>query len=204
MPVRILNFAGKDFENDPFLQFVKWFNERSIPVYEESGSVVLSTASAGGRPSARVVLVKEFSSRGFIFYTNYGSRKAEQISENPSGALLFNWPEVHRQIRIEGRIEKISESESIRYFRHRKRESQLSAWASEQSRPVTGRNYLESRMDTYKIMFRDQPVPKPPGWGGFILIPDWYEFWQEGKHRLHDRISYSLVAEGWRIQRLAP
>jgi pyridoxamine 5'-phosphate oxidase len=189
---------------DPFIQFSKWFSERQPPAEEETGTAVLATSGIYGRPSARMVLVKEFSRKGFVFYTNYGSRKAIQIFENPYGALLFYWPEIHRQVRIEGEIKKVTVSKSTAYFRKRKRESQLSAWASDQSRPVPDRSYLESRVEGFGTRFKDRIVPRPPRWGGFILMPSWFEFWQEGEHRLHDRISYTLIGNLWKIERLAP
>jgi pyridoxamine 5'-phosphate oxidase len=204
MPDEILIFAGEQANNDPFLQFTKWFEMRKVPVSEESGASILATADATGRPSSRVVLVREFDKNGFTFYTNYRSRKAAQISENPFGALLFFWPEIHRQVRIEGKIEKVPESRSSIYFSKRSRESQLSAWASEQSKTLTDRNILDARMAFYRDKFRDQPVPKPPGWGGYILLPDRFEFWQEGKDRLHDRISYYVSGDSWKIERLNP
>ncbi len=199
-----LKFSGKDITPDPFDQFSRWFEERPVPRHEETGASVLATSGPSGQPSARMVLVKEFGKEGFVFYTNYLSRKANQIAFNHSGALLFYWPDVHRQVRIEGRIEKIPESRSVDYFHKRQRESQLSAWASEQSAPVPGRAYLESRMGSFRTKYRDHDVPKPPDWGGYLLVPSWFEFWQEGADRLHDRISYTLEENGWKIERLAP
>ena len=191
-------------DKDPFIQFSRWYDERPVPLNEEIGTSVLATSNIFGRPSARVVLVKEFNNDGFIFYTNYGSRKAVQISENPYGALLFYWPDVHREVRIEGKIEKVSDLMSAVYFSKRNRESQLSAWASEQSKTIPDRKYLDARLEVYRESFRDKPVPKPPWWGGLILIPSYFEFWQEGKNRLHDRISYYLYDGVWNVERLAP
>lgn len=204
MPDKNNGLSEQYIDPDPFNQFSKWYSERIQPSFEESGTCVLATSGADRRPAARVVLVKEFSEQGFVFYTNYSSRKAIQISENPFGALLFHWPEVSRQVRIEGRIEKVPESKSALYFSRRKRESQLAAWASDQSRPIPDRKFLENRVDLFKRKFKGDPVTKPPGWGGYILIPVWFEFWQAGKDRLHDRISYRLVNDAWNIDRLAP
>lgn len=201
---RVVELLEKNIDKDPFAQFSKWLNERVQPPDEESGAAVLATSGSDGQPSARVVLIKVFSRRGFIFYTSYGSRKALQISENNSAALLFFWPDMHRQVRIEGKIEKVSESKSDWYFRQRNQESQLSAWASEQSRPIPDRNFLESEVEFYREKFAARQIPRPPRWGGFILIPGWFEFWQEGKDRLHDRITYSLIDTIWKIERLAP
>ncbi len=199
-----MELSEETLENDPFVQFSKWYNERNPPQNEETGTAILATSGIYCRPSARVILVKEFSREGFVFYTNFGSRKAIQISENPYGALLFYWPEVHRQIRIEGNIQKIPDTKSALYFEKRKRESQLSAWASDQSRRIPDKKYLKSRVEMFSQQFRDRPVPKPPAWGGYILMPSSFEFWQEGEARLHDRISYTLSDNNWRIERLAP
>ena len=157
-----------------------------------------------GRVSARTVLLKDYSDKGFVFFTNYGSRKGHQLSDNKRAALLFYWPESGRQIRIEGITEKVSEEESVEYFATRPKESQLSAWASEQSRVISNRMYLDERYDFYKEKYRDRTVDKPPHWGGFRLMPEWFEFWQNGEFRLHDRLTYTKTKERWTISRLAP
>jgi len=189
---------------DPFNQFKKWLKERPLPVNEEQYTAILGTAGTEGRVSVRIVLVKEIENDGFIFFTNYKSRKGNQIAENPFGALLFYWLEMHRQVRIEGRFEKITPIKSSGYFENRPRQSQLSSWASEQSQPVPDRRFLEERVSFFKEKFKNQLVPKPIGWGGYKLIPQWFEFWQEREHRLHDRIAYSASGDKWIINRLAP
>lgn len=189
---------------DPFRQFSKWLNERILPVSEEPYTVVLATAGTEGRVSARIVLIKEIEKDGFVFFTNYNSRKGNQIVENPFGALLFHWPDMQRQVRVEGRFEKVSITKSAEYFENRPRQSQLSSWASEQSNIVPDRKYLEDRVAFFKNKFDKQLVPKPAEWGGYKLIPLWFEFWQERDHRLHDRIAYSISGDSWIINRLAP
>ncbi len=189
---------------DPFRQFRKWLNERVLPVYEEPYTVVLATAGTEGRVSARIVLIREIEEDGFVFFTNYNSRKGNQITENPFGALLFFWPDMQRQVRVEGRFEKVAASKSSEYFENRPRQSQLSSWASEQSKNVPDRKFLEDRVTFFKNKFDKQLVPKPAEWGGYKLIPLWFEFWQERDYRLHDRIAYSVSGDKWIINRLAP
>jgi pyridoxamine 5'-phosphate oxidase len=152
----------------------------------------------------RTVLLKIYDERGFVFFTNYNSRKGAQLSSNPRAALLFYWPECARQIRIEGVTEKITERESESYFKIRPKESQLSAWASEQSSVIPDREHLEKRFLYYKNMYGEKSVDKPEHWGGFRIVPDWFEFWQEGEFRLHDRLSYTKRNDSWVIERLAP
>jgi len=189
---------------DPFRQFTRWLNERSVPSDEEQHIAVLGTAGTEGRVAVRVILVKGIDNTGFTFFTNYGSRKGNQIAENPFGALLFHWPEIHRQIRIEGRIEKVPAIKSAEYFEKRPRQSQLSSWASEQSQAIPDRKYLDGRVEFYRDKFKDQLVPRPAEWGGYKLIPLWFEFWQEREHRLHDRIIYKESGNMWIMIRLAP
>jgi pyridoxamine 5'-phosphate oxidase len=200
----MIEFSEKNADPDPFRQFSEWQSERSLPPYEDAGSCILATSGRDGKPSARAVLVKEFTGDGFVFYTNYNSRKGIQIQENPHGALLFFWPEMHRQVRIEGTISKVSGTKSNWYFAHRTRPSQLAAWASNQSHPVADRVIIESLVQDYSNKFGNAPVPRPAHWGGFILKPVWFEFWQEGKDRLHDRIAYTLTDGAWKMERLAP
>jgi pyridoxamine 5'-phosphate oxidase len=197
-------FSEKDIDSNPFKQFSCWYSEHintGVPIPE---SFSLATSTPDGRVSLRTVLLKDHSERGFIFFTNYNSRKGEQLSSNSFAALLFYWSESGRQVRIEGVAAKVSEEESLAYFRTRPRESQLSAWASEQSRNVPDRAHLESRFETYRKKFMGKDVEKPPHWGGFVIVPSWFEFWQDGEHRLHDRITYSKKDDHWLIQRLAP
>jgi pyridoxamine 5'-phosphate oxidase len=201
--------ADKDFSeetalNDPFRQFEIWYKDHLSESNHIPESVYLGTASADGRVSVRTVLLKEFDERGFIFYTNYTSRKGFQLASNNYAALLFYWPEKDRQVRIEGKAEKLAASLSERYFSTRPRESQLSAWASEQSMEIPDREYLEKKFSHYKEAFSGLPVPKPDQWGGYRIVPEWFEFWQDREHRLHDRIVYIKEKDNWRITRLAP
>lgn len=193
-----------DFELNPFNQFIKWYKSRNTSAIPIPDSVSLGTASAGGRVSVRTVLLKGYDSRGFVFFTNYKSRKSSDLSSNPMAALLFYWPDCDRQIRIEGHIEKTSEQESEAYFASRPWESQVSAWASEQGSVIPDRNYIDSSFEYYRNYFAGQSVVRPPYWGGFRLLPDWFEFWQDGGHRLHDRIIYRKEADLWIMERLAP
>ncbi len=197
-------FSEKTVSDDPLIQFKNWYREHLDVSDDLPDAVSLGTASSEGRVSVRTVLLKDWDDDGFVFYTNYNSRKGVQIASNHWGAMLFFWPESHRQIRIEGTIEKISGEESARYFSTRPRESQISAWASEQSTAITDRSYLEKRYDHIKNLYARRPVEKPPYWGGYRLIPDYFEFWQEREFRLHDRLAYSKDNDGWLIRRLAP
>ena len=197
-------FSEKTADPDPFLQFNKWYNEHLDAGMAIPDSVSLGTASVEGRVSVRTVLLKGYDENGFVFFTNYNSRKGIQLSENPSAALLFYWGESGRQVRIEGTIEKVTEKESVSYFSTRPRESQISAWASEQSSVIPDRLYLEERHEFFKRKFEKKEVEKPPHWGGFRLIPDSIEFWQEGVFRLHDRLVYTRTKNGWVMNRLAP
>ena len=189
---------------DPFKQFGIWYEEQRKTEVTYPDSVTLATSTADGHVSARTVLLKDYSHAGFVFFTNYGSKKGMQLSQNPRAALLFYWPGPGRQVRIEGVVEKISAAESDEYFKTRPRESQIGTWASEQSRVLPDRTHLENRVEFYKDKFSDLPVPRPSHWGGFRLVPAWFEFWQEGEFRLHDRIIYTGSANHWKIERLAP
>lgn len=165
---------------------------------------VLATASASGVPSARFVLVKEVGAAGFFFYTNYESRKARELDENPRAALCMHWPETGVQFRAEGPVARASEAESEAYFASRPRESQLGAWASAQSQPIVSREALLSRFAAFETQFEGKPVPRPPHWGGYRLVPERIEHWQSADHRLHDRFLYEREGAGWRVTRLAP
>jgi pyridoxamine 5'-phosphate oxidase len=166
--------------------------------------MVLATASADGKPSARVVLLKAFDERGLVFFTNYEARKSVELAENPQAALLFVWTELERQIRIEGSVEKTSKQEAEDYFKTRPYESRLSAWASRQSSVVPSRGYLEQKMSDLRSHYENREIPLPPFWGGFRLEPSMFEFWQGRENRLHDRIRYSLHGGVWHIDRLSP
>jgi len=197
-------FTSKDADPDPFRMFGKWYSKRLEAVSLYPDAVSLATASASGKVSVRVVLLKGFDETGFVFYTNYNSRKGMQLEENGHAAMLFYWPESGRQVRIEGMTEKIPEEESEAYFRTRPRESRIGAWASEQSKAIPGRQYLYNRFEQYKSHFEGGEIKKPPYWGGIRLVPDYFEFWSEREYRLHDRIAYSRQSNGWNIELLAP
>lgn len=196
--------SEKSVDHDPFKQFGIWYAERLKTKLAYPDSVTLATSTADGHVSARTVLLKDFSDEGFVLFTDYNSKKGQQLSQNPKAALLFYWPESARQVRIEGFVEKLSEEESDEYFKTRPRDSQIGAWASKQSEVIPGRVYLEERVIHYTAEFSDKPVPRPSHWGGFRLVPEWMEFWQEGEFRLHDRIVYTGSANHWKIKRLAP
>ncbi len=193
-----------DIDPDPFVQFDRWFREHLSSGVPIPDSVSFGSGFAGGRISVRMVLLKDYDGNGFVFFTNYNSRKGIQLASNPHGALLFYLPEYARQIRIEGTIEKVSAQESDDYFATRPVESRISAWASDQSSVIPDRDFLKKKYDFYRNMFSEKEVPRPEYWGGFRLVPDWFEFWQEGEFRLHDRLTYSRSNGIWIIKRLAP
>lgn len=190
---------------DPFEQFSVWFEEARavIPKYPEA--MTLATCGASGRPSSRVVLLKAVRAGGFHFFTNYESRKGREILENPFAALTFYWSALDRQVRIEGRLEKLSREDSESYFHSRPRESQISAWASPQSQVIENREVLEAKISEIQARFESQVIPLPPFWGGFRLMPESFEFWLEVPNRRHDRVAYLLTTDHkWQIARLAP
>jgi pyridoxamine 5'-phosphate oxidase len=193
-----------EMDPSPFIQFGKWFQERLNSGVVIPESVSLGTSSRDGSVSVRTVLLKEYDRSGFVFFSNYNSRKGIQIDHNPRVALLFYWAESDRQIRIEGTVQKVPPEESDRYFNTRPEESRLSAWASEQSKVIPDRKYLEDRFEFYRNKFSNRSIDRPPHWGGYHLKPTWFEFWQAREHRLHDRICYSLSGDKWIINRLAP
>jgi pyridoxamine 5'-phosphate oxidase len=199
-----ITIAGKEICNDPFQQFRLWYNSRLSLNLAIPNAMSLGTASENGSVSLRTVLLKDFDENGFVFYTNYNSRKGKQLELKPVAALLFYWPESEQQVRIEGSVTKVTQQDSDSYFHSRPLESRISAWASEQSSVIPGRQYLDDRFEHYKSVFRNDPVTRPPYWGGYRLIPSWFEFWKEGKHRMHDRITYSLKGRDWVTERLAP
>jgi pyridoxamine 5'-phosphate oxidase len=189
---------------DPFAQFERWFHAATASGVHLPNAMTLATADAAGRPSARAVLLKGFDSAGFVFFTNYASRKGRELSANPYAGLLFSWEELERQVRIDGRVERVPEAESDEYFATRPLGSRLGAWASPQSEVVPDRAALEARVAEVKHRFGDA-VPRPPHWGGFRLVPEEIEFWQGRENRLHDRIRFRrAAAAGWTIERLAP
>lgn len=194
----------KDVHADPVLQFEKWFKEAVDAKVNEPNAMSISTVSAEGKPSSRIVLLRNFDQEGFVFYTNYNSRKGFDIRVNPNVALLFFWPELERQVRIEGVLKKQSPEESDRYFNSRPRESKLGAWTSEQSKPIDSRLVLDKAYDEHAKKFPGNEVPRPPYWGGYLLTPLYMEFWQGRASRLHDRISYTHEDQKWKIERLSP
>jgi pyridoxamine 5'-phosphate oxidase len=196
--------SEKNVNPDPFIQFDSWYRERLASGVLVPSSVSLGTASSRGQVSIRTVLLKDYNNTGFIFFTNINSKKAMQLSANPLSALLFFWPEKERQIRIEGSTSLLSDEDASAYFATRPRESQIGAWASEQSSVIPDRRHLVERYELYKHLFEDKSVEKPPFWGGYRLEPSWFEFWESREHRLHDRICYSKKKNIWVIERLAP
>lgn len=193
----------KDVNSSPFLQFEKWFKEAVDAKVNEPNAMTVSTVSADGKPSSRIILLRNFDEQGFVFYTNYNSRKGIEITTNPNAALLFFWPELERQVRIEGILKKQSSEESNKYFDTRPRESKLGAWTSEQSKPIESRDILDKAYDENSKKYPNE-VPRPSFWGGYILKPECVEFWQGRPSRLHDRILYSRKNESWMIDRLSP
>jgi pyridoxamine 5'-phosphate oxidase len=193
----------RDLSPDPFAQFGGWFGEALNSGVVLPNAVTLATTTSKGRPSARTVLLKEFDARGFVFYSNYRSRKGRELAENPQAMLLFCWEELERQVGIEGRVEKVSAAESDAYFASRPLGSRLSAVISPQSEPVTERESLERKLEEASKRWRDAP-PRPAHWGGYRLAPDRFEFWQGRKDRLHDRLCYRKTGNAWKIERLAP
>jgi pyridoxamine 5'-phosphate oxidase len=197
--------SESDVDPDPIRQFDLWFQQALASNLTDANAMTLATAGADGRPSARVVLLKDFDSRGFVFYTNYESRKGRELAENPYAALIFFWAELERQVRIEGTIERVSREESEAYFRSRPTASRLGAWASEQSRVIANREELEERLNQVAAKYGDQDIPLPPFWGGYRLLPDAIEFWQGRPSRLHDRLLYSRDSNRqWSMHRLSP
>ena len=194
-----------DLDPNPVAQFREWMDEaiRSEKIADPT-AMAFATASARGIPSVRIMLLKAFDEKGFVFFTNYASRKGMELDENPHGAILFYWPPLDRQVRIEGSIAKVSRKVSEEYFRSRPRESRIGAWASGQSGMLKGREELEQRFSTFEQKFGDGEIPLPPTWGGYRLNPVRFEFWQGRENRLHDRFRYDESGDGWTISRLAP
>jgi pyridoxamine 5'-phosphate oxidase len=197
------SLGKKDVNPDAILQFEKWFKEAVEAKVNEPNAMTLATSGSGGRPSARIVLLRNFNEEGFVFYTNYNSRKGTEIVKNPHAALVFFWPELERQVRIEGVLSKQSMEESDLYFKNRPRESKLGAWTSSQSKVIRNREALD---EEYKKVSEKYPgeVPRPPYWGGYLLRPVSIEFWQGRPSRLHDRLLYTKEKNAWKIERLAP
>jgi len=190
---------------DPIEQFSRWFDQASAAQVRELNAMSLATTSASGQPTARIVLLKQFDASGFVFYTNYSSRKGRELQDNPLACALFFWPELERQVRIEGTVERVSAHESDRYFSQRPLEARLGAWASPQSEPIADREQLELRLSQMRARFSQHTdPPRPPHWGGYRIAPVSIEFWQGRASRLHDRLLYTREAGGWHRIRLAP
>mgnify|MGYP004703921217 CR=1 FL=1 len=189
---------------EPFEEFERWFAEARQSEPKDANAMTLATATTAGVPSARVVLLKEVDRRGFVFYTNYESRKGTELIANSRAALCFLWKSLGRQIRIEGMAERVDLADADAYFATRHRDSQIGAWASEQSRPLESRAVLEGRVAELNRRYEGKPVPRPPNWSGFRIVPTAIEFWHERPFRLHDRIFYRRDGNAWRKERLNP
>lgn len=194
----------RDVDPDPLVQFHKWFDDARRAELPEPNAMTLATATPAGVPSARMVLLKAADERGFTFFTDYRSRKGQELEANPHAALVFFWGELERQVRITGTVSRVSREETEAYFRTRPRESRLGAWTSHQSTVLAGRETLEARLREVAARHPGDEVPTPPHWGGYLLKPDALEFWQGRESRLHDRVRYQREAGSWRIERLSP
>ncbi len=189
---------------DPFALFERWFKEAVDAGIQEANALTLATATPDGLPSARVVLLKDFDARGLTFYTNYASRKGRELEVNPRAMAVFFWQPFYRQVRIAGRVERVSPEESDAYYHSRPREARLAAWASQQSARLESRAALEAQFERVQKEFAGREPPRPPYWGGYRLVPAEFEFWQGRVARLHDRLLYERLGEGWAVSRLSP
>ena len=196
--------AKRTMASDPFHLFDEWFAEARASELNDAEAMALATADAAGQPAVRMVLLKGHGPEGFVFYTNEESAKGEQLAENPRAALLFHWKSLRRQVRIQGAVERVSSADADTYFASRARDSQLGAWASEQSRALDSRQTFEDRFDEAKRRFEGQDVPRPPYWGGYRVIPDRIEFWTDRAHRLHERRQFVRDGAAWREGLLYP
>lgn len=201
---QLQSLSESDVKQDPIGQFGKWWDEAIASSIDEVNAMTLSTVTAEGKPSARIVLLKGFDERGFVFFTNYESNKGVQLTANPFASLVFFWKELERQVRIEGISEKVNEQESDDYFHSRPIGSQLGACASPQSRVIESRRVIENNLEKLQDQYRDMEIPRPAHWGGYRVVPQAIEFWQGRSSRLHDRIKYTKENQSWKIVRLAP
>lgn len=200
-----LELRRKDLDPSPFNQFAKWYEAAEAAHPKLPNSMTLATATRDGRPSARMVLLKGFDEDGFVFYTNYESKKGRELEENPRASLVFYWSALDRQVRIDGAVAKTSRKESEEYFQTRPADSRLSTWVSKQSSPVASRQILEDEMKRLESLYQDKEIPLPDYWGGYRLTPSVIEFWQNRPGRLHDRFRYTRQSDGqWLIERLSP
>lgn len=201
----LAGLSKKDLSRDPFRQFDRWYQEAEAARLAEPNAMVLATVARDGRPSLRTVLLKDVDGRGFVFYTNYESRKGRELDGNPRATLLFPWLELERQVIIEGSVTRVPREEAEAYFQSRPRAHQLAAWASAQSTLIATRAELEQAMKAFEVRYADRAVPLPPFWGGYRLAPDTVEFWQGRRRRLHDRLRYRRDQDGeWIRERLSP
>jgi pyridoxamine 5'-phosphate oxidase len=197
--------SARDVDPDPFVQFDRWFREAQRSGNPQPDAMALATTTADGRPSVRMVLLKGNDRRGLVFYTNAGSQKGRELAANPRAAVVLYWFELHRQVRVTGRVEAITREETAQYFRTRPRDAQISALASHQSEVVSSREELEQRVTDLDVRYEGEEVPLPEDWSGMRLVPDSFEFWQGQPDRLHDRLRYApLPGDGWKIERLQP